>query len=250
MANFIDAGLPLLFAGIAATLFTGVIGLILGLPALRVRGLYLALVTFGIALAFPPFARRLGALTGGVTGRNVSNDGFSPPAFLGIDDQVHVWRYGICLIVVAFWFWIIRNLINSRMGRAVRTLRDNEAAAATFGISVPYVKAGSLAVSAAMTGTAGVLQALLNPYISHSDFDAFLSLRLYAAAVIGGLGTLVGAIYGVVALIVVPAVNGALDLLDSDAVVFGGGLIIMTFIAPTGIAGLFSSRDAGKSADS
>ena len=70
-----------------------------------------------------------------------------------------------------------------------------------------------------------------------------LSLRLYAAAVIGGLGTLAGAIYGVIALIVVPAVNGALDLLASDTVVFGAGLIIMTFLAPSGIAGWFSRRD-------
>lgn len=247
MANFIDQGMSLYLAGILATLFTGLIGLILGLPALRVRGLYLALVTFGTALAFPPFARRLGKWTGGVTGRTVDNEAFAPPSFLGLDDHVHMWRYGVCLAVVGLWFLLIRNLINSRMGRALRTVRDNESAAATFGISVRYAKAGALAISAAMTGTAGVLQALLNPYVSHGDFDSFLSLRLYAAAVIGGLGTLAGAIFGVLALILVPAVNGALELLDSDAIVFGAGLIIMTFVAPTGIAGLFEGRGRGKS---
>lgn len=247
MANLIDQGMSLFLAGLLATLFTGVVGLVLGLPALRVRGLYLALVTFGIALAFPPLARRLGTWTGGVTGRNVENEAFAPPSFLGLDDQVHIWRYLVCLAVVGLWFWIIRNLVNSRMGRALRTVRDNESAAATFGISVRYAKAGALAISAAMTGTAGVLQAILNPYVSHADFDSFLSLRLYAAAVIGGLGTLAGAIYGVVALIVVPAVNGALELLDSDAIVFGAGLIIMTFVAPSGIAGLVNRRP-GKSA--
>jgi len=248
MANLIDQGLPLVLAGVGATILTGFIGLLLGLPALRVKGLYLALVTFGTALAFPPLARRLGKLTGGVTGRTVDNDAFAPPGFLGLDDQVHVWRYGICLVVAALWFFVIRNLVNSRMGRALRTVRDNEAAAATFGVSVAQTKAGALAISAAMTGTAGALQSLLNPYISHADFDAFLSLRLYAAAVIGGLGTLAGAIYGVGALILVPAINGALNLLDSDAVVFGGGLIVMTLIAPAGIAGLASRDDPGKSA--
>ncbi len=247
MANLIDQGMSLFLAGFLATLFTGVIGLILGLPALRVRGLYLALVTFGTALAFPPILRRLGTWTGGVSGRTVNNDAFAPPSFLGLDDHVHIWRYGICLAVVALWFVIIRNLVNSRMGRALRTVRDNESAAATFGINIPYAKAGALAISAAMTGTAGVLQSLLNPYISHADFDSFLSLRLYAAAVIGGLGTLAGAIYGVLALILVPTVNGALELLDSDAIVFGAGLIIMTFLAPNGIAGLFEGRDSGKS---
>lgn len=240
MANFIDQGMSLFIAGLLATAFTGLLGLILGLPALRVRGLYLALITFGLALAFPPVARRLGTWTGGTTGRTVLNDSFAPPAFLGLDDQVHVWRYGCCIVVVALWFLIARNLINSRMGRAMRTLRDNEAAAATFGINVRAVKAGALAISAAMAGTAGVLQAILNPFVSHTNFDAFLSLRLYAAAVLGGLGTLVGAVFGVIALIVVPAINNAIGLIGNDAVAFGAGLIIVTFVAPRGISGLFN----------
>lgn len=236
MANFIDWGISLYLAGFLATVFTGFIGLLLGLPALRIKGIYLALVTFGMALAFGPVARRLGTWTGGPSGRNVNNDAFVPPSFLGLDDHVQAWRYVVCLVVVGLWFWLARNLINSRMGRALRTVRDNEAAAATFGISVRYAKAGALAISSAMAGTAGVLQAILNPYVGFSDFDAFLSLRLYAAAVIGGLGTITGAIYGVLALIVVPAVNGALELLESDTVVFGAGLIIMTFLAPGGLA--------------
>lgn len=239
MANLIDQGLSLFVAGLLATVLTGLIGLLLGLPALRVRGLYLALITFGIALAFGPFVRRLGSWTGGVTGRTVDNEAFVPPSFLGLDDQVHVWRYLCCLVVVAVWFLIVRNLIRSRMGRAIRTIRDNESAAATFGINVPAVKAGALAISAAMTGTAGVLQAILNPYISHADFDAFLSLRLYAAAVVGGLGTLLGAVFGVIALIVVPFLNDAVGLIDNEAVVFGAGLVLITFVAPTGVAGLF-----------
>ena len=243
MANLIDQGMSLFIAGFLATAFTGAIGVLLGLPALRVRGLYLALITFGFALAFPPFARRLGSWTGGVTGRTVVNDAFVPPSFLGLDDQVHVWRYGCCIAVVALWFLIVRNLINSRIGRAMRTIRDDEAAAATFGINVRAVKAGVLAISAAMAGTAGVLQAILNPYVSHGDFDAFLSLRLYAAAVLGGLGTLVGAIFGVIALIAVPAFNGAVGLIDNEAVVFGAGLILVTFVAPAGIAGLFGRRN-------
>ena len=246
MANLIDTGMSLFLAGLLATVFTGVVGVILGLPALRVRGLYLALVTFGTSLAFPPFARQLGTLTGGVTGRTVDNEAFAPPSVLGIGDQLHVWRYVMCLVVVAVWFWLVRNLVNSRMGRALRTVRDNEPAAATFGVNVAQAKAGALGVSAAMTGTAGAMQAILNPYIAHSDFDSFLSLRMYAAAVIGGLGTLSGAIFGVLALIVVPTVNSAINLLDNDAIVFGAGLIIMTFVAPRGIAGLFSSRGPGK----
>jgi len=238
MANFIDQGMGLILAGLLATVFSGLAGIVLGLPALRVRGLHLALVTFGIALAFGPFARRLGAWTGGPSGRTVDNEAFVPPGFLGLDDHVHVWRYLVCLAAVAVWFVLARNLVDSRIGRALRTVRDNENAAAAFGVDTRRVKAGALAISAAMAGTAGALQAILNPYVSHTDFDAFLSLRLYAAAVIGGLGALAGAVYGVLALIVVPAVNGAIGLLDSESIVFGAGLVIMTFVAPGGIAGL------------
>lgn len=243
MANLIDAGLPLVAAGIAATIFTGLIGLVLGLPALRVRGLYLALITFGFALAFPPLARRLGRLTGGVTGRNVTNDAFVPPSFLGLDEYTQIFRYGTCLVVVAVWFLIARNLISSRVGRAMRTIRDNEPAAATFGINIRFTKAGALAISSAMAGTAGAMQALLNPYVSHVDFDAFLSLRLYAAAVMGGLGTLIGAVFGVLALILIPTLNGIVGLLDNAAIVFGAGLVIVTFLAPDGLAGLVQRKD-------
>lgn len=245
MANLIDQGMSLFIAGFLATVFTGMFGVILGLPALRVRGLYLALITFGIALAFPPFARRLGSWTGGVTGREVTNDSFRPPGFLGLDEtQWHIWRYAICLVVVALWFFLAHNLINSRMGRALRTVRDDEATAATFGVNVRWAKTGVLGISAAMTGTAGVMQAILNPYVSHADFDAFLSLRLYAAAVLGGLGSLLGAIFGVLALIVVPAINNAVGVLDNQSIVFGAGLVIMTFVAPTGIAGFFRGKKA------
>lgn len=295
MANFIDWGISLYLAGFLATVFAGVVGLLLGLPALRIKGIYLALVTFGIALAFGPVARRLGSWTGGTSGRTVNNDAFVPPSFLGLDDHVHIWRYGVCLAVVGVWFWITRNLVNSRIGRALRTVRDNEPAAATFGVNVRNAKIGALAVSSAMAGTAGALQVILNPYVGFSDFDAFLSLRLYAAAVIGGLGTLAGAVYGVIALIVVPSVGSTwtwlettldpvpllnlvlpaifqvldwlysaitaipfvgtiignfLDLFRSESVLFGAGLVIMTFLAPSGIAGLIKDRGRGKSSPS
>jgi len=242
MANFIDWGLPPWLALIAATIFVGIVGVLLGLPGLRVRGLHLALITFGLALAFPPLVRRLGRLTGGTTGRDVDIE-FMPPAFLGIDEHAQIWRYVVCLAVVAVWFWLTWSLVNSRMGRALRSVRDNELAAASFGVNLTLVKSGAFGVSAAMAGTAGALQAILFPFVSHAQFDAFLSLRLYAAAVLGGLGVLAGAIFGVIALIAVPTLNQALDLLDNESVVFGLGLVLMTFVAPDGLAGLFGRSD-------
>ena len=248
MANFIDQGLSLYIAGFLATIFTGLIGLILGLPALRVRGLYLALVTFGTALAFPPFARRLGTWTGGVSGRNVDNDAFVPPAFLRLDDHVHVWRYGICIAVVALWFVIIRNLVDSRMGRALRTVRDNESAAATFGISVRYAKAGALAISCShdwhRRRVAGHLEPLYKPCrLRLFSFASFVCRGCHRGSRHVGRSDLWRARVDRGSC----SKWGSSNCLDSDAIVFGAGLIIMTFVAPTGIAGLFEGRGRGKS---
>lgn len=236
-ANLLDTGMSLPFAIICATVMTGVIGIILGLPAVRLRGLSLALLTFGYAVAFQPVSRRFGSWTGGSAGRNVDTD-FMPPTWLGIDRHAATWRYVVCLLVVCFWFALTRNLVRSRLGRAARAIRDDELAASQFGVDVVAVKAGMLGIASAMAGTAGGLQAALFPWVNADQFELLLSLRLYAAAVLGGLGTLLGAVLGVVALIAFPILNDLTGVLENDAVVLGIGLIIMTLMAPGGLAGL------------
>lgn len=239
MANLIDdLSLPLPVALLGSTLVAGAFGAVLGLPALRIKGTYLALITFGFALVLGPVARRMGTLTGGVTGRSVEFDP-NPPGWTGLGaDQVQLYRYLVCLAVVVLWFAAAWALIDSRMGRAIRAVRDDEVAASTFGVDLTAVKTGTFAISAAMAGTAGALQAFLFPFVSHTNYDVFLSLRLYAAAVIGGLGLLVGAVYGVAALLVVPVLNQFLGFIGSEAVVFGFGLIVLTYLAPGGLADL------------
>jgi branched-chain amino acid transport system permease protein len=239
MANLIDdLSLPLPLALVGSALVAGGFGMVLGLPALRVKGVYLALLTFGFALVLGPVARRMGSLTGGVTGRSVEFDS-APPGWTGLGaDQVQLYRYLVCLIVVGLWFAAAWALINSRMGRAIRAVRDDEVAAVTFGVDLTAVKTGTFGLSAAMAGTAGALQAFLFPFVSHTNFDVFLSLRLYAAAVIGGLGVLVGAVYGVIALLIVPVLNSFLGFIGSEAAIFGLGLIMLTYLAPGGLADL------------
>lgn len=239
MANYLDdAGLGFLPAFLLATTTAGLFGVVLGLPALRVKGIYLALLTFGFALAFGPITRRLGRITGGVNGRSVEF-GENPPDWTGLGpERTQLYRYALCVLVVIVWFVIAHNLINSRMGRAVRAVKEDETAAAAFGINLTVIKTGAFGLSAAMAGSAGALQTFLFPFVSHSKFDVFLSLRLYAAAVIGGLGALVGAVYGVASLVVVPAVASILGSFGSETVVFGLALISLTYIAPTGLAGL------------
>lgn len=247
MANLLDeANLNFFIALPLATLIAGFAGFVLGLPALRIRGIYLALITFGFALTFGPVARRLGSMTGGPSGRPIDRN-IDPPKFLGLSEEWFAeYRYLVSLVVVTGWFWIAKNLVDSRIGRATRATRDDQLAAVVFGVNPVVIKSGVFSISAAMAGTAGALQAWQFPFVSHADFDVFLSLRLYAAAVLGGLGSIAGAVYGVVALILVPAANNIIGVIGSDAIVFGLGLIVLTYFAPNGIAGVIERRRGGQ----
>jgi branched-chain amino acid transport system permease protein len=235
MGAFVDhLSMPFPLAVAASFACCWAAGWLLGLPALRVRGVYLALITLGLAVVFPSLAKRFPAVTGGVTGRPIDAT-LDAPAWLG-DDHTVTWRYFFCLLVVAIMFVLTGNVVRGRPGRAMRAVRDGETAAATFGVRAVTTKAGAFALSAGLAGTAGALQVVLFPFVSHEQFDAFLSLRLYAAAVVGGVASVAGAVYGVLALILVPSINDAAGLLDNDTLVFGIGLIVLTLLAPGGIA--------------
>lgn len=247
MGWFLDfRGWPFPLAIVGSFVLCGAVGWLLGLPALRIKGIYLALVTLGIAVVFPSLAKRFPGITGGTTGRPVETT-MEPPSWSGLSpDQAVTWRYWFCLAVCAIAFLGTRNVLVGRMGRAMEAVRDNEAAAATFGVNLVRAKAGAFGLSAGLAGVAGALQAVLFPFVSHQQFDVFLSFRLYAAAVLGGVGHLIGAVYGVVALILVPTLNETIGgvvgrpdgLLRNDVIVFGLGLIVLTFVSAGGAVGL------------
>ena len=240
MANLLDENIPVIVALVLATAVAGFAGMIVSLPALRVRGPYLALITLGLSVMFPPIGRRLGKITGSALGRSVEVDGFDPPDFLRLDERPHIWNYVVCLTVVAAWFLLTRNLLNSRIGRAIRATKDHEHAAAAFGINISMAKTGTFGISAAMAGTAGALQAIIDPYLNTNDYDWTLSLKLYTSAVIGGLGSLLGAVVGAVIYVGLPWLNEVLGLLDSPSLAFGLGLLVVIMVAPNGVVGLLA----------
>ena len=240
MANLLDENIPVIVALVLATAVAGFAGMIVALPALRVRGPYLALITLGLSVIFPPIGRRLGKFTGSALGRSVNVDGFDPPDFLRLDDHPHIWNYVVCLMVVSVWFLLARNLLNSRIGRAIRASKDHEHAAAAFGVNLAMAKTGTFGISAAMAGTAGALQAIIDPYLNTNDYDWTLSLKLYTSAVIGGLGSLLGVVVGAVIYVGLPWLNEVLGLLDSPSLAFGLGLLIIIIAAPNGVVGLLT----------
>jgi branched-chain amino acid transport system permease protein len=176
----------LLLAGAVAALF----GFLLGLPALRLQGPYLAIATLGFGLAVTQIIGH-SAVFGGHMGLVV------PSARIGsLSLSGDVSRYYLIVGIAVLLGLASRNLTVTRVGRAFRAIRDSEIAAATMGVDVAYYKTLSFAVSAAYAGIAGGLLALMTGFISPGVFTFTLSLIFLAMVVIGGLGSIAGTVLG------------------------------------------------------
>jgi branched-chain amino acid transport system permease protein len=214
----------------------GVLGLIagylFGLPALRVRGLYLALLTLGLAVAFPPVVKRF-EFTGGAQGINVAQP--EPWSGFGLaDDQ---WIYYMTLICVVPLFVGIANLMRSRVGRALITVRDAELAGKTMGIDLARYKTGAFAISAMYAAIGGALYVFTIGFVSPESFTLLLSISFLAAIVVGGLATVLGAVLGALFIVLVP--EYAADVDDALAgVIYGAVLIAFMFVERNGLVGL------------
>jgi branched-chain amino acid transport system permease protein len=181
---------PFLLALPAAGAVAAAFGLLLAVPALRLRGPYLAIATLGFGLAVTQILARL-ELFGGHTGLIVPEAALGP-IVLGGDASV----YYLCVGTAFALALAARNLSVTRVGRALRAIRDSEIAAAAMGVDVAYYKSLSFALSAAYAGVAGALLAIVTGFISPDMFTFTLSLLVLAMVVVGGLGTVSGAVLG------------------------------------------------------
>jgi branched-chain amino acid transport system permease protein len=168
------------------------VGFLLGLPALRLHGHFLALATLSFGAAVPQVALKWDAVTGGAMG-------LSPARFPS--DRAAYWAI---LGVLAGLAWVADNLVGSRPGRALLALRDSEVAAQAMGVNLAWAKTGAFALSAFYAGIAGALATHLAGYISPQVFTLLTSFQLLAAIVVGGLGSIAGAITGAVLLTYLP----------------------------------------------
>ena len=247
-----DLSMPWLLAIALGAVTAGISGALVGLPALRIKGIHLALVTLGLAIVFRPLSKRFPSITGGVSGRSIEAR-FDAPGWWPGDGRMasSVYRYVFCVLIVVLALWATWNVVNSRFGRSMRALRDNDTAAAVYGIDLVSARVTTFAISAGLAGLCGALQVVLVPFVSQDKFPAQESLVIYASAVVGGLGTIWGSVLGVVARTVVAKAGDAVagfdglgpigeffDLLDESAFVFGLGLIVLTFLFPSGLAGI------------
>jgi len=258
----VDYNVSYAVAGVIAVIAAFLLGVVVGLPALRITGIYLALVTLALATLFPQVVIRFGDITGSTVGRGLlprdgygdtemlaelgrrrflRTQGFRAPEWTGLaDDQ---WRYYVFLVLAVIAFVLIRNLVNSRVGRGLVAIRDNETAAEVAGVQVSRYKVVTFGVSAGLAAVGGWMFAVLNNAVSPTSFTIALSITLLVAAVLGGAGSIIGPIIGSAAIV------GVREVIPEDSqrytqVIFGAVLILVMLVAPGGIVGVYRQLQA------
>ncbi|HWB68285.1 MAG TPA: branched-chain amino acid ABC transporter permease [Mycobacteriales bacterium] len=235
-----NAGLVWVLA--SAVVVSAIIGGLIGVAAARLRGPYLAGVTLALAIGLPvlPKYQKLSAL-GGHAGIPVG----TPPAPGGMD--LFRWQALLCCLAAVITVFVLANLARSRTGRAFRAVRDDEIAASLAGLPVARIQILAFTVSAASAGLAGGLFAVINGSVGPDSFGLSLSLGLLAAIVLGGLGSLIGAIYGSIIITLLPQwstdLASALSLPDKvgnnlPIAVYGVVLIAVILAFPFGLQGV------------
>ena len=239
--------MPFPIAPLLAAAGSAVIGVVVGLPALRIRGMLVAVVTLMLAVALEGLWFRHPKLSGGSEGRLVE-----PPSLFGIDLQIGSGRtfprieFGIMTLIVfvllaAFVAWLRR----SRLGSAMLAVRANERSAAAAGISVVRVKLIGFAISAYIAGIGGTLLAYYQPRVTFASYSAIEGLNVFTTAFLAGITSVAGAVaMAVFALggIVYIVFDRAIDFGNWYVIISGLGLIIAVIFNPEGIAGAVEAR--------
>ena len=222
-------------AGVAAAT-----GIVIGLPATRLKGPYLVGMTLLFALAVPSIADKWPATFGGDQGLTTTVP--TAPGSLSAEE----WLAQIQIIGALVVMVLVANLLRSRYGRAFRAVRDDEIAASLAGIHVAGTKVMAFAISAGCAGLGGALLALSTGVVNTGEFPLTLSIQLLAAMVLGGTGTLIGMVWGGILLVYLPQWS---TLVSSDfnlgsgasaylaTIIFGVVLIVAMIAAPNGIQG-------------
>jgi branched-chain amino acid transport system permease protein len=208
------------------------VGLLVGLPALRLSGVYLALATFAFAVSVPQLALKFSKFTGGSNGIQAAG------SFSHLKLYVVSWACAGISFVLA---WL---LLRGRIGRAFRSIRDSPVAAASSGVSLPVYKTFAFGVSAGFAGVAGSLYVLAtNGYAQPQEFGVILSLQILIGAAVAGLGGLWGVLAGAAFVSLLPTVSADVPLIGSahgQDVVFGLIVILIMLLLPNGVVGILA----------
>lgn len=208
------------------------VGALVGLPTLRLRGHFLAVLTLSIAVAFPQLLKHFEGLTQGVRGINLVLA--DPPAWTHLDTAQL--QQLLALAVVALSLAATRALVRSHVGRALRAVRDNEQVAAAFGVDVARLKIAAFAYSAALAGLGGGVFAAVVGFVAPDDFSIGFAAMLIIGLVLGGKESIWGALIGSALIVAIPLYAARIDQAASG-LLFAVLVSASIFVAPFGVAG-------------
>ena len=228
-----------------AALLCFAIGIVVGVPALRLKGLYLALATLGLSIIFPKVVEKYD-FTGGSNGKRLGRKRLVPPEWTHLDQRAdrHVWIYFVTLAFAIVLFVLARNVLRSRPGRALMALRDNPISAEVSGVNLAQYKVLAFGLSASYAGIAGSLLMFNSDIASGSSYSLNRSIALITGLVIGGLATIVGPAIGGLVVVWLPKLVE--DRITGDnprdnawsTIAYGASLIAIVFVYPAGLANL------------
>jgi branched-chain amino acid transport system permease protein len=198
-AFFLKHGIPWIPSVVLAIAITTASGIVVGLPALRMTGIYLAIATLAFSVIIQEVFSRWESVTHGFAGMPVEK-----PTILGIAFHDEGPFYYLCLFFLALVLWLTRNLLRSPTGRAWIAIRDSEIAAQSMGVNLAIYKSIAFAYSAALMGLAGALFAHKIAYLAPDIFTILLSIQFLLLVIVGGLGSLHGAVFGAIFVALLP----------------------------------------------
>jgi branched-chain amino acid transport system permease protein len=222
-----------------------VVGVLLGVPALRIRGFHITILTLGLAIIFPAIIIKFSNWTGGANAK-VAHELLEPPSWTPWDAHDRAgpptYRYFVIVIIAAGMFLLARNLVRSRVGRALIAQRDDQTSAAASGVNLVLYRTLIFGMSTAFAGVAGSLLMIQKPIASVGQFDVDLAIYLFVALMVGGVGRLSGAIPGALLFVFAPLYTSEWSREFSDGriiapadVLYGLLLFIVAFVAPGGV---------------
>jgi len=236
-------GIPFIIALPAAGVLAGLVGIVIGLPALRLAGLYLAIATMGFGFIVEEILVRWEGLTKGNMGMIVD-----PPSIGGFWFDTEIRFYYLTLVLLILTIFAAKNILRSPTGRAMIAIRDSEVAAQAVGISMAKYKTMAFAISAFFTGIAGSLYGHKLTFINPESFTIMVSIEFLAMIIIGGLGSLHGAVYGAAFIIFLPQLiimtkdympKYLADQTGLDPALYGLMIILFILFEPMGIYGIW-----------
>ena len=257
-----ELGLPLILWLPAAGLFGAAIGALIGPFALRLRGNYLAIVTLGLVFLGEHLFRNLEGVTGGNSGASVTAE-----VSLGPLDFNQLTVAGDEYLRNQSWFWLIwglvlifallvKNIVRTRPGRALQAVRDRDVAAEVIGVELGRYKVWAFALSSGLAAMGGALYGAYQQFVSPDEFSLFLSIQYIAIIIVGGVGTIFGAVLGALFLGGLPAVieqysdsipgvaatasdDGFISVFTLNQAIFGLLIVVFLVFEPRGLAAMW-----------